>query len=166
MSITFAQVLQEADEVIRVFQEAHAHLSRTGLVDTPKRIELELNGWGPDDGAIPRYRWIEAELRGETRGVGVETDVALPTYHLSFGDRVVIGEGLLHLRDIPGFSEALEGGRDELRHPIDQQLIPLIARGLPPQSGIRIVTAWACVPAWSLSKMIKSIRTYVLSMRT
>lgn len=166
MSTTFAQVLEEADELVRVCRDVHAHGTRTGFVDKPRRIELELNGWGPEDGAIPRYRWVAGRLRGETQGGRVERDTALPSSHLSFGNRVVIKEGLLHLRDIPGFAEALARGDTELRQPLDPQLIPPIARGLPPGSGVKIVSAWACVPASSLSTMIQSIRAYVLAMRT
>jgi hypothetical protein len=168
MSITFAHVLEEANEVISVFQEVHAHVTKadTGFVDVPRRIELELNGWGSDDGAIPEYRRLQCTLRGETGGARVDTDAVLPSYHLSQGDRVVIREGLLQLRTIPGLALALQTGQNTLRQKIDQELIPLIARGLPPDSGVKIVSAWVCLPARSLYQMIKSIRTYVLSMRT
>ena len=149
-----------------MFREVHAHVARTGFVDTPKRIKTELNGWGPGDGAIPRYRWVRGTLRGETRGARVDGDAALPSYHLSCGDHVVIREGLLHLRDIPGFAAALESGRDTLRQPVDPQVIPAIVRGLPPESGIRIVSAWTSVPASSLHEMVAAIRAYVLAMRT
>lgn len=166
MSITLAEVLDQADDVVRELQEAHARMSRTGLVDAPNRIEVELNGWGPGEGAIPRYRWIQASLRGETRGARTEKDTALPSDHMAFGDRVVIREGLLHLRKVPGLAQALEAGHEALRQPVDPRIIPVIARGLPPQSGIRIVAAWACVPASSLAAMLSSIRDYVLRMRT
>lgn len=166
MSVTFADVLVQADEVIRELREVRAHASRTGLVDTARRIAVELEGWGPGDGAVPRHRWIEAKLRGETQGARAEKDAPLPSDHMTFGDRVVIREGLLHLRRIPGFGEALAASRDELRQPVDAQRIPGIARGLPPQSGIRIVSAWHCVPASSLAAMLSSIRASVRGMRT
>lgn len=167
MPVTFAQVLEDADEAIRALRELHADACARGLVDTPRRIETELNGWGPQGGAIPRYRWVRSTLRGETRqGTQVDPDAALPSGHISYGERVVIREGLLHLRSIPGLAEAMESGQDTLRQPLDPQLLAPIARGLPVDSGIRIVSAWSCVPAASLSGMIRSIRQYVLDMRS
>jgi hypothetical protein len=166
MRIAFAQVLRDADELVREFRQLHGQMTLAGLVEAPKRIEVELHGWGPADGAIPGYRRIRASLRGETEGAGGEKDGVLPSSHLARGDSVVVREGLLHLRDIPGMAEALAAGREELRQEVDPQLIPLIARGLPAQSGIRIVSAWACVPARSLSGMIEAVGCYVRAMRT
>ena len=150
-----------AQELVLLREDAR----QAGRTDTLERIDLELSGY-PAGRTVPRYRHVAAQHRGDMHASHLQQDVPLPAAHLTFGDKAVVSEGLLHLRDMAGFLHALESGHDVLRRPVDPQRLPLYARGLPPGSGIRILAGWECIHADSLAGMLGAIRAYVGAMRS
>ena len=77
----------------------------------------------------------------------------------------MVVEGLTSLQDMAGFKDALAAGSDVVKRPIHSQLLPLYARGLPPQSGITIARGWECISATSLLAMLDATRRFIHAMK-
>lgn len=165
MTINLATVLTQADELSQELGEFLADSRRSASVDMKERMARELAGYGPKSPA-PRYRYVAAHHRGLFLEASESREADLPVRHLSFGDRAIVCEGLLSLRNMVGFSEALEAGVDSVKRPIHVQELPVYARGLAPNSGIKLLRGWELIPASSLIQMLHAIRDYVHGIKS
>lgn len=160
MSINLSTVLSQADELSQQLRALLVDPQRAAHVEMKRRIHHELLGYD-FKASVPRYRYVAAKYRGLLLEAGETREADLPTRHISYGQYAIVCESLLSLRDMVGFMEALEVGQDSVKRPINLEHLYGCARGLPPGSGIKILSGWELISSSSLMQMLNTIQVFI-----
>lgn len=144
-----------ASAVARELEERKMQFAAAGRLDCCEHIDREL--WGYPPGAqVPGYRRVPATLLAEISD-GIRQEVAVLDAH----DDLVVGEGLLRLRELPGLLQAARCGATEFTSTLDAGINALLAVKLRRQRpGYYVVRAWLRVPMRGFEELMPRIAAH------